>query len=201
MNKLVLIFISALALHASAFAADIAAGKTKAASCAACHGADGNGSPASPIWPKLAGQGTAYLIKQMEDFASKARIDPTMNGMIMSISSDDYANVAAYYASLPASHSAVADKYFELGQTLYRAGDAERKVTACSACHGPDGTGMAAAGFPSLSGQSPEYITKQLQMFRSNTRENDNNNVMRDVAKLMSDEQIEAIAHYVSGLH
>ena len=60
---------------------------------------------------------------------------------------------------------------------------------------------MAAAGFPSLSGQSPEYITKQLQMFRSNTRENDNNNVMRDVAKLMSDEQIEAIAHYVSGLH
>ena len=201
MKKLVLIFISALVLNASAIAADIAAGKTKTASCAACHGADGNGSSANAERPKLAGQGEAYLIKQMQDFTSKSRLDSTMNGMIMAISSADFADVAAYYASLPASHSTVADMYFELGQTLYRAGDAERKVTACGACHGPAGNGMSAAGFPALSGQNPEYISKQLKMFRSNTRENDKNAVMRDVAKLMSDEQIEAIAHYLAALH
>lgn len=201
MKKLVLIFIAVLAFNATAKAADIAAGKAKAASCAACHGADGNGSPASPIWPKLAAQGEVYLIKQMKDFANKSRVESTMNGMIMSITSEDYADVAAYYASLPVSHSTVADKYFELGQTLYRAGDTERKVTACSACHGPDGSGMAAAGFPSLSGQSPDYISLQLKKFRDNSRENDKNNVMRDVAKFMSDKQIEAISHYVAGLH
>jgi len=201
MKKLVLIFISVLALNASATAADIAAGKTKAASCAACHGADGNGSPANAEWPKLAGQGESYLLKQMQDFTNKSRIDGTMNGMILAINSADFADVAAYYSSLPVSHSTVEDKFFELGQTLYRAGDAERKVTACSACHGPAGNGMSAAGFPSLSGQNPEYISKQLNMFRSNTRENDKNAVMQDVAKLMSDEQIEAIAHYVAALH
>ncbi len=206
MKKLVLTFIATFALSvgffsANAFAADVAAGKAKAASCASCHGSDGNGSSANPLYPKLAGQGEAYLIKQMKDFASKHRIDGMMNGMIMSISADDYANVAAYYASLPTTHTAVDDKFFKLGQSLYRAGDSERKVTACGACHGADGTGMSAAGFPSLSGQTPEYIAKQLKMFRSKTRKNDLNAVMQDVTKLMSDDQIDAIAHYVAGLH
>ncbi len=201
MKKLVLVLISTLAICSYAFAGDIASGKNKAASCTACHGADGNGNSANKLWPKLAGQGEAYLIKQMKEFAQSKRVDATMNGMIMTITEADYADVAAYYASLPATHTAVDDKFFEMGQKLYRAGDSERKVSACGACHGAAGEGMAAASFPSLSGQTAEYIAKQLKMFRDESRDNDANRVMRDITKLMSDKQINAISHYVAGLH
>ncbi len=183
----------------SAIAAD---GKTKAVACFACHGEDGNGSAANKLWPKLASQNAAYLVKQMKDFKhGPARTDATMNGMIMTLADGDFASVAAYFSSLPVTRMSVDDKFFELGQKLYRAGDTERKVTACIACHAAKGEGMPAAGFPALAGQNAEYIAKQLKDFRARTRKNDSNEVMRNVAKLMSDEQIEAIAHYVGGLH
>ncbi len=186
----------------SAMAAD---GKTKATPCFACHGEDGNGNVANKLWPKLASQNVAYLVKQMNDFKHGAhgptRKDATMNGMIMSLVDKDFSAVARYFSSLPITRRVVEDQYFKLGQKLYRAGDAERKITACTACHGARGEGLATAGFPSLSGQNAEYINKQLKDFRSRSRKNDKDEVMRNVAKLMSDEQIEAVAHYVGGLH
>lgn len=180
-------------------------GKAKATACFACHGEDGNGNSTNKLWPKLAGQNVAYLIKQMNDFKpgtnGPARTNATMNGMIMTLANEDFATVANYFSSLAITHEVVDDKYFDLGQKLYRAGDSERRVAACTACHAAKGEGMAAAGFPALAGQNAEYIIKQLKAFRTKTRKNDSNHVMRNVAKLMSNEQIEAVAHYVGGLH
>ncbi|MCG8466171.1 MAG: cytochrome c [Xanthomonadales bacterium] len=82
----------------NANAADAAAGKAKAGTCAGCHGA--NGISASPAWPNLAGQKEAYLAKQLKDFKSGARKDPVMAGMAAALSDEDIANLAAYYASL-----------------------------------------------------------------------------------------------------
>lgn len=99
MNKL-LLMLSALMLVVSTqvTAADAAAGKTKSAQCAACHGAAGM-SPMG-LYPNLAGQKEQYLAKQMMDFRSGARKDPTMQAMAAALSDDDVANLAAFYAGM-----------------------------------------------------------------------------------------------------
>ncbi len=101
MKRQILATASALILAAStnvAFAGDAAAGKAKAASCVACHGA--NGISAVPTYPNLAGQKEAYLVKQMKAFKDKTRMDPTMNAMAAPLSDADIANISAYYAGL-----------------------------------------------------------------------------------------------------
>ena len=167
--------------------------------CAGCHAADGNS--VMPVNPKLAGQGEKYLAKQLLDFKSGARQNATMAPMANMLSDEDVNNVAAFYASQTVQHSAVADKYIELGQSLYRGGDADRDIPACIACHGASGKGMESAGFPAVGGQTATYTKAQLEAFRSGARNNDANNIMRDVVAKMSDEQIEALAYYLAGLH
>lgn len=85
-------------MASSAFAGDIAAGKSKTGMCAACHGA--MGISAVPMYPNLAGQKEAYIAKQLKDFKSGNRKDPVMAPMAMGLSDADIENVAAYYASL-----------------------------------------------------------------------------------------------------
>lgn len=100
MNRLQIAAAAALGLvlAAPSLAADIDAGKAKAATCAACHGADGI-SP-NDLWPNLAGQKQGYLKKQMKDFRDGKRSDPMMTPMAKPLSDDDIANLEAYYASL-----------------------------------------------------------------------------------------------------
>ena len=100
MRKLLLAAFAgaSLVLSAGAGAAgDAAAGKAKAALCAACHGPDGNST--NPLWPNIAGQHAPYLVKQLKDFKSGARKDPVMSPMAMPLSDQDIENVAAYFAS------------------------------------------------------------------------------------------------------
>ena len=100
-NVLPALALIALSWTASAaLAGDIDAGKAKAAVCASCHGA--NGISAVGMWPNLAGQKTAYLTKQLEDFRAGTRSDLVMAGMAKGLSDSDIDNLAAFYASLPA---------------------------------------------------------------------------------------------------
>jgi len=199
MKKLFGVIVT-LAFATAAQAGDIAKGKASSATCAACHGADGN-SPVA-MYPKLAGQNEKYLVKQIKDFKSGDRKNDVMAPMAAMLTTDeDIDNVAAYFASQSVQHMAVEDKYIALGERLYRSGDADRNIPACTACHGPTGVGMPAAGFPSLGGQHADYVKAQLVAFRDGSRSNDANSVMRNVVAKMSDEQIEALAHYVVGLH
>ena len=99
MNKLILAVAAATVMMASpVFAGDAAAGKGKSAMCAACHGAAG--ISAIPIYPNLAGQKEVYLAKQLKDFKSGTRNDPTMKGMVMALSDTDMDDLAAYFSSL-----------------------------------------------------------------------------------------------------
>ena len=102
MKRQILATASALILAASTNIAiaggDAAAGKAKAATCNACHGA--NGISAMPIYPNLAGQKEVYLVKQMKAFKDKSRKDPTMNAMAAPLSDADMANIAAHYAGM-----------------------------------------------------------------------------------------------------
>lgn len=98
MKKLAIALSATVMMASPVFAGDIAAGKAKSMMCAACHGA--NGISAIPIYPNLAGQKEAYLTKQLQDFKSGKRNDPTMKGMVAALSDADMANLSAYYASL-----------------------------------------------------------------------------------------------------
>ncbi len=180
---------------------DAEAGAAKAAVCAACHGPAGNS--ANPEWPKLAGQGSAYLYTQLKRFKEGKRVNPLMSGQAMGLSDQDMRNLAAYYAAQPfspgvASEAAVAD-----AQTLYRAGDASRALPACAACHNPDGAGVAAAGYPRLGGQHATYAAKMLRDYRNAAAQGQlegNPGIMASVAAKLTDAEIEALASYINGL-
>lgn len=197
---------------------DASAGKGKVASCAACHGEGGNS--AAPTFPKLAGQNERYLVKQMHDIkcgflsadeqkAQKCngRSVPTMAGQLDSFSDADLADIAAYYASQTITTGQASPELAKKGEEIYRAGIRSKGVAACTACHSPTGQGNAPAGFPALGGQHADYIAAQLKAFRAAAdglpgRDNDGDiKTMRDVAKLMSDSEIDAVASYIAGLH
>ncbi|MPY25303.1 cytochrome c4 [Shewanella psychropiezotolerans] len=180
------------------------AGKTKAIVCSACHGVDGNSM--IDMYPKLAGQQTTYLIKQLHDFRSAAktggkegRNDPIMGGMALMLSDQDIEDVAAYYSSQTKVVAEVKD-IPTLGEQLYKGGDMTRGITACIACHGPEGAGIELAGFPDIGGQHANYLKIQLNKFSDTNRNNDLNGMMQDIAKKLTSDDIEALSKYISSL-
>ena len=178
---------------------DAAAGQAKSALCASCHGADGNSQLA--MNPKLAGQNASYMVKQLKDFKSGARPGVTMSAMVGNLSEQDMEDIAAWYSSQQGTVQGADPASLELAETLYRAGNKEISVAACSACHSPTGKGNAPAGFPALSGQHSAYTLQQLKDFRSGVRQNDLSGAMRTVVERLTDKELEALASYVSGLN
>ena len=178
---------------------DPVAGQSTAIICIGCHGADGNGS--NGIYPKLAGQGEAYLIKQLTDFKSGARKEQHMTSMVEAIEMSDIPNLAAYFSHQKRKGEVTDKTKAELGKKIYLGGIADKGVAACAGCHGPDGAGNPAAKFPRLSSQYSTYVSKMLMDFRSGTRSNDPQKMMRNVVSKMSDKEIESVAAYVAGLN
>ncbi|KJZ56084.1 MULTISPECIES: c-type cytochrome [Pseudomonas] len=208
MNKLIVSLLLTLGITGAAVAAegplkgDATAGQAKAAVCGACHGPDGN-SPA-PNFPKLAGQGERYLTKQLHDIKDGKRTVLEMTGLLTNLSDQDLADLAAYFASQKGSVGAADPKLVARGEKLFRGGDLEKGLPACTGCHSPNGAGIAAAGFPHLSGQHATYIAKQLTDFRKEEagRANDGDAaIMRTIARKLSDEDIAAVSSYIQGLH
>ncbi|CAI2794423.1 cytochrome c4 [Pseudomonas fluorescens group sp.] len=208
MNKLIVSLLLTLGITGAAVAAegplkgDATAGQAKAAVCGACHGPDGN-SPA-PNFPKLAGQGERYLTKQLHDIKDGKRTVLEMTGLLTTLSDQDLADLAAYFASQKGSVGAADPKLVARGEKLFRGGDLEKGLPACTGCHSPNGAGIAAAGFPHLSGQHATYIAKQLTDFRKEEagRANDGDAaIMRTIARKLSDEDIAAVSSYIQGLH
>lgn len=174
-------------------------GMSKSTPCIACHGADGN-SLANPEWPNLAGQHAQYIVSQLQAFKSGARKDPLMSPMAAGLSQDDMSDLAAYYSAQTLKGLEADPAKLSQGQRLYRGGDASKGVAACAACHGPAGRGNPTALYPSIGGQHAAYVAKQLRAYRSGSRDTDPNQMMRNVAHDLSDEQIDAVASFVEGL-
>jgi cytochrome c553 len=172
------------------------AGKEKAETCAGCHGEDGNSG--TPIFPKFAGQHASYIAKQLHDFKSQKRPNPTMSAISETLEDADIDDLSAFYAGQKGTVEKTAPN--ALGEKIYRTGNPATGVAACSACHDPNGNGNPAALFPALSGQYAAYVEKTLRDFKTGARTNDLNGMMRVVAVKLSDEEITAVADFVSGL-
>lgn len=198
---------------AKAVAGDVAAGQGKAAVCGACHGMDGNS--ADPQYPKLAGQHERYIARHLAMFKSGERSNPIMLGFASALSAQDMRDLGAWFASQTASPGVADDtliqdganagkKFWQVGAALWRGGDAARGIPACAACHGPTGTGNPGPPYPALAGQHARYTADMLRRFRQGTSygSGDNaNEVMKGVASMLTDVEIDALASFAEGLH
>lgn len=184
-------------------AGDPDAGKALSLACSACHGMDG-ATGLLPTYPDLAGQNEKYLLQQLLHIQSNKRQILEMTGQLLGKTPQDVENLAAYYASLPGKVRTTAGAAEALSQAeaIYRGGDLQRGVPACAACHAPSGDGNAPAGFPRLSGQPAAYTVAQLKAFREGKRTTDEDygGMMRDIARSLTDGEIEALANYLQGL-
>lgn len=200
--KKVLLIVCCL-VSSSLFAGDAELGKAKSAVCATCHGVDGNS--VNPVWPKLAGQHADFTERQLKLFKSGERNDPVMAGMVAGLTDADMKNLGAYYASMKSSTGSADESLIELGKAVYQGGSKDLSIPACMACHGASGKGIPFSGYPALAGQHAAYIETRLKAYRAGERVADsddvNGNVMADVAKYLSDEEIKAVANYLQGLY
>ena len=199
---------------------DPANGQTLAGACAACHGLDGNEMLQGA--PRIAGMPERYIYDQLQLFKAGHRTEnlaPLMVPFSMILSPQDMRDVGAWYATQrtgsgvtdeatvtdPASPH-VGKKVYEVGQALYRGGDAARGIPACIACHGPGGLGNPGPSYPALAGQMPTYTTERLQIYRAGTTtiptdHRRNFDLMAQVSAKLTDEEIAGLASYLHGLH
>ncbi|WP_162130143.1 c-type cytochrome [Novosphingobium sp. AP12] len=148
--------------------------------CATCHGLKGEGD--GRLTPRLAGLDDGYLHRQMDDYANGRRQNPAMRAVVRRLSGEDRAKVAAYYAALPPTGTALAGI-----SPLYR----ER----CSGCHGAAGEGRDAAN-PRLAGQSPAYIAAQLEAWRSGKRRGDGMGEMLAISRALTPAEVDLLASH-----
>lgn len=178
----------------------VEAGQARAVTCAACHGPEGRS--VNPQWPSLAGQHAPYIVAQLQAYKEGTRTDPLMTAQAQGLSEQDMRDLAVYYAAQSPAPKVVANPgTVEKGAALYRGGDPENNVAACSACHGPTGQGNPAAAYPLLKGQHATYTATQLRAYASGARKSDGpNRIMREIAVRMREDEIVAVASYIQGL-
>ena len=172
-----------------------------ALNCAACHGESGVSS--SSLIPTLAGMDAAAMFKQLDDYRSGKRLWGVMEGMAKALSAQDSADVAAYFAAqaggLPAltgnrvPESGRSFRESDPAKRLVFAGDPQRGIPPCSACHGPGGFKV---GAPALQGQHAAYIERQLAAFAQGIRQNDIYEQMRAAAKQLTPDEMQALAAF-----
>ena len=170
----------------------IEAGRDRAVLCQSCHGEDGN-SVKSDV-PNLAGQNAGYLLEQIERFADGRRKDFVMNQLAENFSAEDKINIAIFYNSMPVKPQHVNWHLANKGEILYK--------SRCGGCHGNEGFGHK--NLARIAGQRVEYIKNTLNIFRnaadkdSARPESRTSPAMEKVAKNLTDEQIEELAHFVA---
>ena len=193
-----LLGIGLMAGGALAQQGDPARGQAAAATCTACHQADGSGMnvPNGESWPRLAGLSADYIAKQLHDFQAGRRQNATMVTFANMLDDQQIADVAAYYSQLPVTPAQAGEADAALltrGQQLAERGDWNAYIVSCQSCHGPGGTGVGST-FPGIASQHAGYLSAQLTAWKNEKRSNDPQNLMGAIAKRMSDNDIQAVS-------
>lgn len=191
------------------YAGDIEKGKELAGAtgCMGCHGADGN-SPV-PNFPKIAGLGSKYIYRQLQNVRDGNRIIASMAGLVDNYDDAQLKDLAVFYNSQTLQitgakplevkvNAGIKVDSLKIGARVYRAGNLDTNVPSCIGCHSPRGLGNEPAGYPRLGGQYPEYIAKQLRAYRDGEREHE---IMNTVAKNMTNAEIDSVANFIAGLN
>jgi len=173
-------------------AADIAAGKEKAESCAGCHG--DNGISQTENIPSLAGQPDQFIQWQLVYFRAGARKNEQMQPIVEGINNEDIRNLGAYFASLPPPKALPPDDDPDLSKKGAQAAVGRR----CASCHTDNFAGAKAVA--RLASQREEYLVKALHDYKSSVRSGGGQAAMAEVAYPLSEEEITALAHYLAHL-
>jgi cytochrome c553 len=181
-----------LACGSLAHAADLAAGKEKAEICAGCHG--DNGISQTENIPSLAGQPDQFIQWQLVFFRSGTRKNEQMQPIVEQLSNDDVRNLGAYFASLTPPKNPKPDD----NPDLSKAGEQAAAGRRCASCHTDSFAGTKATA--RIAGQREEYLLKALHDYKSGVRAGGGMAAMADVAYPLSEEEITALAHYLSHL-
>ena len=206
----IICLLAAFSANQALAVGDAAAGESKVAVCAGCHGSDGNSMV--PSFPKLAGLGEKYMTAQLRMIKSGERVIVEMTGILDASTDQDLQDMAAYYDSKAMAISGAQDitlvgisdpdEALDFGENVYRGGNMKTGVAACTGCHSPSGKGNNPAGYPALGGQYASYIEKQLLAYRRGERASGGNaKIMQGVAANLSYKEIKAVANYISGLN
>ena len=164
--------------------------------CFLCHGATGDSS--SPLYPKLAGQNEAYLLKQLRNFKTGERESSDMRKIVADMDENDMRAVAHYFSrQQPSQGKSAYGDMRAVGERLYTQGNPETGLQPCRDCHGDKGAGSDT--LPRITGQHTLYIETQLNLFEERKRTNDNAQ-MQDIAKRLSIDEARAVAEYLRGL-
>ena len=189
-------------------------GATIAGTCAACHGLDGKAT-IPEIYPNIGAQSELYTARQLALFKSGERQSAIMQPFAQMLSAQDMRDVGAYFATQGQSTGLADDtlvtegpyegmKFYEIGQQLFRRGDFERGLPACMACHGPSGGGNPGPAYPMVGGQQAWYTARRLEEYRAGTTTEADQakfQIMADIARQLTDEEISALSSYMQGLH
>jgi cytochrome c553 len=197
-----MVMLLALAPVMAVAVGDPEAGEQKSAVCAACHGMDGNSE--IPEWPKLAGQHADYAARQTRMVRDQVRDIPEMYPMVMDLSDQDIADIAAFYAQQNLQPGVADEELVELGRRVYHDGNHESGVPACAACHGPSGEGIPGAYYPVIRAQHADYTADRLERYRAGETNGDDDpfsTMMVGVAARLTDEEINAVSSYIEGLY
>ncbi len=173
----------------------MAMGKQRALLCSQCHGKDGNS--VQSYTPNLASQNPIYLLEQINKFADGSRKNYVMNALSKNLSDEDKVNLAIFYANMRVKQVKTDPQLAAKGQPLY--------ASKCSVCHGEDGIGKA--NFARIAGQQVQYVEATLRRFRQNAnmplgqKAKRRSSIMEGVTKVLSDDDIKALAAYIGQMH
>ncbi len=207
--KAVSVLLALFSVAGGAYAGgDAKAGAGKSELCQGCHGADG--MTVNPECPNLAGQKPGYIFKQVIDFQKGLRNNDTMSAMAaLAGSVQDLKDISAYYASQKTMEGSrymmgapTDKKKIAAGKKIFLNGNPRTGLYGCVNCHGKNGKGKSETNqiFPVIGGQTKEYLMKQLKDFRKADRTNDPANMMMDIAKKLSDKEIDEVTEYLGSL-
>lgn len=178
---------------------DVERGQAAAATCMACHQANGSGMniPGGESWPRLAGLEANYIAKQLHDFKEGRRQSATMAPFANMLNDQQILDVSAFYSQLPITASQGGEEADEVllsrGEQLANQGDWNAYIVSCKSCHGPGGQGVGEV-FPGIASQHAGYIRDQLTAWKQGVRSNDPQNLMGAIAQRMSEEDIQAVS-------
>lgn len=160
-------------------------GKEISYTCLGCHGIDGykNAYPMYSV-PKLEGQNPQYLDAALHGYRDGDRAHLTMHSQASTLSDQDIADIAAYFAGKPLTPSGKPPAGVPAAASL------------CTSCHGADGVAIA-PNYPSLAGQHEDYLARAIDEYRKGGRKNP---IMKQFAGTLKDADIAVIAAYYSEL-
>lgn len=199
MTRTLTLLLALAGVFSTAHAQDAQRGSTKVQMCIGCHGIVGYQADFPQVYkvPKIAGQDAKYIVAALTAYRSGDRKHPTMHSIASSLTDQDIADVAAYYAQLGKPDGPVPAALETPVPDKLRA-----SIATCVACHGANFSTPTDGTIPRLAGQYPDYLLFALKSYKveGNPHYGRANAVMGAMAKPLKDETIEEIASYLASL-